>query len=92
VSDFQTYDSVKQGPSIAFQTADGVEAVPDDEPVQPAEPEHTEIRIVTGQKGRVLGSKVFVNGQEIPRLTYFSVSGIVGECWETVIHQVVGHE
>ena len=28
MSDFQTYDSARQGPSIPFQTADGVEDVP----------------------------------------------------------------
>lgn len=88
MSDFQTYDSANQKPSAPFQTADGVE-MPDDEPVQPSEPERTEIRIVTGPGGHMMGSKVFINGEEVPRLTYFSVSGAVGEHWETVIHQVV---
>jgi hypothetical protein len=41
-----------------------------------------EIRIVTGPGGRVQGSKVYLDGQELPELSYVEIKGAVGEQWE----------
>ena len=40
------------------------------------------IRIVTGTGGRVQGSKVYLDGQELPELSYVEIKGEVTGQWE----------
>lgn len=90
MSNFETYDN----PIADVQPLESFEgvyvgAVEEVCPVHAAEPERTEIRIVAGRGGSFVGSEIYINGESIPRLTAFSVSGDMDSCWETVIRQVV---
>jgi hypothetical protein len=89
--EFVTFDDIKARAAQPFQTADGVE-LPDESPQteEPA-PDYSEIRIITGPKGQVRGSKVFINGQPIKRIKLFSVTGDLDQGhWETNLIQGVG--
>ena len=78
-----------------FATFDGSECEipPIDPPTEASPPpndDRSEIRIVAGPGGSFIGSKVYINGEFIPRLTAFSISGDMATgSWHTVIEQVV---
>jgi hypothetical protein len=91
VSEFKTFDDATPNTDPPFQTADGLEMPPDPSPIEECPAGCSVIKIITGPKGQVRGSKIFVNGKPVERIRLFSVTGDLDQGhWETTIIQGVG--
>ena len=79
-------------PLASFEGA-GDEPTESDCPI-PAQPgsDRVRIEIVTGPGGSFVGSKILVNGKEPQFLTFFELSGEIGEAWRLTSTQWVKPE